>query len=665
MERHFLRRIFSRFLSRLFRRWLRRRLRSSLYIAGITILLMLFGMLSLRAAPPVIDGCTIFPADNIWNTPIDTLPVDPNSAAYVNTIGADAPLKMDFGSGIWPPDTGGPIGIPFITVPGSQPKVAVTFDYEDESDLGPYPIPPDAPIEGGPNADGDRHILIIDRDNCILYELFYAYPQTDGTWTAGSGAIFDLNSNALRPDTWTSADAAGLPILPGLVRYDEVASGEITHALRFTVPQTRSAYIWPARHEASDLTGAQYPPMGQYFRLKANYDISGFSPQAQVILRALKKYGMILADNGSSWYVSGAPDERWDNDILHELGAVKGSDFEAVDVSSLMVDPNSGRVSTGPSPDGPQNLSVELSAGVPVIPTFHWTPGAAGTYYRLWLENDSGKVVDEWFTASQICDTGGCTATPAQIPSYGLLNGVYHWWAQAYISANNQPRSEEQQFEVSVPAAAPPAGFTVTTTQFPAIFSWPDSASALYYQVFISSAQYGILHWNWHAKADVCEGNICSITPIIALGTGENYFYIQSWGPAGFSTGGIQNSGWDGVTFELTPPPLASNLAVTNANSGNPTFTWAHSDGALFYQVWVGVVSTLDTKLINWYAASPYTGIQDLACTDDNTCTLTPSPALNLPGGTYNWYVQAWGHGGITTDGALGWATGDAFTVGN
>jgi hypothetical protein len=290
--------------------------------------------------PPQIAGCDVFPGDNVWNTPIDTLPVDAHSDAYVATIGPGAHVHADFGSGEW---QGGPIGIPYVDVPGTQPLVDVTFDYDDESDPGPYPIPPDAPIEGGPQSDGDRHVLVLDRDACVLYELYYAWPQADGTWEAGSGAVFDLNSHDLRPAGWTSADAAGLPLLPGLVRYDEVASGEIRHALRFTVPQTRRAYVWPARHYASSLTGPQYPPMGQRFRLKADFDLSGFSPEVQVILQALKTYGMFLADNGSAWYLSGVPDERWDNDVLRELAQVHGSDFEAVDESSLMIDPDSGR----------------------------------------------------------------------------------------------------------------------------------------------------------------------------------------------------------------------------------------------------------------------------------------------------------------------------------
>jgi len=307
--------------------------------SGGVILAALATMLAARGQPH-IAGCEVFPSNNIWNTPVDKLPVDPNSNHYVTTIGANVPAHPDFGSGLY---AGGPIGIPFMTVPGTQPKVSVTFEYSDESDRGPYPIPANVPIEGGAQSSGDRHVLVIDHDNCILYEMWSSYPQPDGSWQAGSGAIFHLKSNALRPAGWTSADAAGLPIFPGLVRYDEVAAGEILHAIRFTAPQTRNTYIWPARHEASELTAAYFPPMGQRFRLKANFDISAFAKPVQVILRALKKYGMILADNGSSWYLSGAPDNRWDNEVLHQITQLQGSDFEAVNESSLMVQTNSGQ----------------------------------------------------------------------------------------------------------------------------------------------------------------------------------------------------------------------------------------------------------------------------------------------------------------------------------
>jgi hypothetical protein len=312
---------------------------------------------TLAAAGPQVGPCPVLPADNAWNARVDTLPRHPNSDAYIATIGATRGVHPDFGTVY----EGAPIGIPYVTVPGSQPRVPVTFDYSDESDPGPYPIPADAPIEGGPQSDGDRHILVVDRDNCVLYELFYAYRQANGSWDAGSGAIYDLRSNALRPSGWTSADAAGLPIFPGLVRYDEVTAGEIAHALRFTAPQTQAAFVWPARHEASSLTGAQYPPMGLRLRLKAAFDVSGFSPPVQVILQALKRYGMILADNGSAWFLSGVPDSRWDDDMLvGELARVHGSDFEAVDMSPMMVAPDSGaarHMSMGSNPlsrgDGP------------------------------------------------------------------------------------------------------------------------------------------------------------------------------------------------------------------------------------------------------------------------------------------------------------------------
>jgi hypothetical protein len=302
----------------------------------------------------------LFPPDNIWNVPVDHLPVHPNSAAYVDTIGRFEYMHADFGSGIWPPEGGGPIGIPYVIVPGNQPKVPISFYYGDESDPGPYPIPPNPPIEGGPNSDGDRHTLVLDGDNCILYEIFDAHPQAGGSWQAGSGAIYDLNSHALRPAGWTSADAAGLPILPGLVRYDEVASGAINHAIRFTAPETRREYVWPARHFASDLTGEQYPPMGQRLRLRADFDMSGYAPEVQVILRAMQKYGIILADNGSPWFISGVPDERWNNDHLHQLHQLTGNDFEAVDVSSLMIDPDSGQADVPVSPPLPFRQYVSL-----------------------------------------------------------------------------------------------------------------------------------------------------------------------------------------------------------------------------------------------------------------------------------------------------------------
>ncbi len=277
---------------------------------------------------------SVLPADNPWNTDISREPVEPNSQAMLSSIGLGKGLHPDFGT-VW---QGAPMGIPYVVVSGNQPKVPVQFEYKDESDPGPYPVPPNAPIEGGPAAKGDRHVLMIDRDNWKLYELYAAYPVDGGkSWKAGSGAIFDLASNKPRPAGWTSADAAGLPVFPGLVRYDEVIEKKaINHALRFTCQRTRRAYVAPASHFASNKNDAKLPPMGMRVRLRANFDITKFPPSAQVILTALKNYGMILADNGSDWFVSGAPDPRWNDDELHTLSRVKGSDFEVVKMGPLV-----------------------------------------------------------------------------------------------------------------------------------------------------------------------------------------------------------------------------------------------------------------------------------------------------------------------------------------
>jgi hypothetical protein len=281
-----------------------------------------------------LAGYRPFPADNAWNRNVSGDPLDPNSATLIASCGIRN-LHPDFGT-VW---NGAPIGIPYVVVSGSQSRVPVTFGYADESDPGPYPIPSDAPIEGGVSSSGDRHVLVLDRDAQRLYELFDAHPRDGGArWDAGSGAIFDLRSNELRPAGWTSADAAGLPIFPGLVRYDEVMElGVIQHALRFTCPTTRRAYVPPARHWASSRTEASLPPMGMRVRLKADYDISRFPTPVQVILRAMKTYGMLLADNGSGWYVSGAPDARWNDDQLGALKTVPSSAFEVVRMEGMVV----------------------------------------------------------------------------------------------------------------------------------------------------------------------------------------------------------------------------------------------------------------------------------------------------------------------------------------
>jgi hypothetical protein len=280
-----------------------------------------------------LHGARLFPADNPWNTDISQMPVNPNSDALIRSIGVEKNLHPDFGTVY----EGAPNGIPYVVVPGDQPKVRVQFQYADESDPGPYPVPKDAPIEGGPKSTGDRHVLMIDRDNWKLYELFASYPQPDGTWKAGSGAIFDLNSNALRPEGWTSCDAAGLPVFPGLVRYDEVMEQkEIRHALRFTVTRSRHAYVAPARHYASSHTDANLPPMGMRVRLKASVDLKPYPAPARVILTALQRYGMIVADNGGDWFLNGAPDPRWNDEGIQTMKAIKGRDFEVVRMGEVV-----------------------------------------------------------------------------------------------------------------------------------------------------------------------------------------------------------------------------------------------------------------------------------------------------------------------------------------
>jgi hypothetical protein len=282
---------------------------------------------------PAAPNCPVFPADNPWNQRVDRLPVARDSAAVIARIGLNNPVHPDFGSGLY---NGEPIGIPYAVVSGKTRRVRVSFQYASESDRGPYPLPRGVPIEGGYRSTGDRHVIVVDRSTCLDYELFAAYPHDGGRrWTAGSGAIFNLRSDHLRPAGWTSADAAGLPILPGLARYDEVAAGQIDHALRFTAPCTAPRYVYPARHEASTCNGPGLPPMGLRVRLKASVNISGLPAQARVVAEALKRYGMILADNGSPWFISGAPDRRWNNDALHLLDRLSGRDFEVVNTSSL------------------------------------------------------------------------------------------------------------------------------------------------------------------------------------------------------------------------------------------------------------------------------------------------------------------------------------------
>lgn len=303
---------------------------------GSLLVCVSFAVVGAGVAPAhTIAGtpCQVLPANNPWNQRVDRLPSARGSERLIAAIGLGSPVHPDFGSGTY---NGGPIGIPYALVTRHTRRVPVRFTYGRESDGHRYPLPPHVPIEGGPSSSGDRHVIVVDRSACVDYELFSATPLSGGLrWTAGSGAIFNLGSNRLRPAGWTSADAAGLPILPGLARYDEVGHGFIDHALRFTAPQTRAAYVYPARHFASSLHDPSLPPMGLRVRLKGSVGLSGLPRQARVVAAALKRYGMILADNGSPWYISGAPDRRWNNDALHLLDRLHGGDFEVVDTRSL------------------------------------------------------------------------------------------------------------------------------------------------------------------------------------------------------------------------------------------------------------------------------------------------------------------------------------------
>ena len=321
-----------------------------------------------------LNGFIPFPADNAWNQDISNASVDPNSDAIINFIGLNTPMHPDFGAGQYQGQT---IGIPYVVVSGS-PFVDIHFTaYGNNSDPGPMPVPHNAPIEGYPHpGNGDRHVLIIDRDNCWLYELYYSFPKNDGTWKAASAAVWDLLNDEQRPYTWTSADAAGLPIFPGLARYDEVASGQIQHALRFTLQYSREAFIPPASHWAPNSTNSLAAPMGMRLRLKASYDISSFPPQAAVILAGLKKYGMIMADNGSSMYVSGDPDNRWNNDDLGSLKQVPASAFEVVLMNPIYT-PNNLPQGKAPKIGSFTANPPTSKAGQPVV--LNWT--ATGESY--------------------------------------------------------------------------------------------------------------------------------------------------------------------------------------------------------------------------------------------------------------------------------------------
>ena len=401
----------------------------------------------------------MLPANNYWNTPVDTLPVHPSSNAWVATIGNTARLHPDWGNVL-----ADNFGIPFVTVTGAQPLVPILpsadpdEDFSDESDPGPYPIPANAPIEGGPASDGDRHVLVIEATNCVLYELYRAFPVGDGSWRASSFAKFPLGSNALRPAGWTSADAAGLPIFPGLVRWEEVAAGEIAHAIRFTAAQiwgrdaiaNQNKYLWPARHWSGSSTVTTRPPMGARFRLKASFDITPYSAPTQVILRAFKKYGLVLADAGSNWYFQGVSDTSWPDAVFDELKSIAGANFEAVDTALLQVHPDSGEARQGVDANPPRFANISTRALVltgndvmiggfviggstsktvvvrargPSLADFGITNALANPMLQLVRSSDQAQIAvnDNWGSASSAVQISGSGFAPSNALESAIL----------------------------------------------------------------------------------------------------------------------------------------------------------------------------------------------------------------------------------------------------
>ena len=463
----------------------------------IAVLAVLFSSVTFAQAPTV-GGCPAFPANNVWNARIDALPVDAHSADYINSISATGGLRYD-------------TDIPITIVPGTQPKVAINITYADESDPGPFPIPPNALIESG----GDRHVIVVDKDNCMLYELYNSYLQPDGSWTVDSSAKWSLLANALRPATWTSADAAGLPIMPGLLRYDEVIAGQVNHAIRFTAPHTQRLFIWPARHYASSNTSPLLPPMGQRFRLKAGFDISSYAPHVQTILRAMKTYGLMLADNGLAWEMQFAGDSRWNTSELDILRTIAGSNFEAVDESGLMLNPDSAQAAqTGAPAVTVTPGSVNLSASHTQQFTATVTGSSLGVIWTLSPQVGSVSATG-LYTAPAVVSVAQnvtVTATLADGSAHGsavvaLQTAPPASLAAIAVSPSSVVGGNNLSVTVTLTGAAPSSGAAIQLTgsnaAFPAAlvtvpagqvfqtFSLPTSAVAAVTTVTISGAYNG------------------------------------------------------------------------------------------------------------------------------------------------------------------------------
>ncbi|HTC95120.1 MAG TPA: plastocyanin/azurin family copper-binding protein [Terriglobales bacterium] len=552
----------------------------------------------------------MFPANNVWNADISALPVDPNSANYLANMATGTGLHPDFGFDLTS-------GIPFNVVSSAQAKVSVDFSAgaPTESDNGPYPIPPNPNIESNdlaacssPSGNGDCHILIVDKDACILYELDAAATQGPGQWSAFSGAIWSLKSNALRTDTWTSADAAGLPILPGLVRFDEVNAGLINHALRFTMVHTQKAHIYPARHDASSNTGMFVPPMGLRVRLKASTNISGLSPEAKVIAQAMKTYGLILADNGSNWYISGVSDTNFNDSDLHNLNQLHGSDFEVVDTSSLRNGPDNSTATVNVGPSN-QTKFVDVASGtttttIPVNTTVVWN----------WMSSNHS-------TTSGSCPGGVCTADGKWDSQ---VNNVPNTFMQVFNQVGTYPyfcsvHGSNMQGTVIV---TPPSDYSLIISNSPLLI-FPGQTAAFSGKLTTTNGYNNPVNLSCGAgHPATCTPAPTSQTPTAAgagflvnasdVTPGNYTFNVQGIGTDTLQTSHAQSVTLHVVDFNLTAP---SPTALTTAVSTNPT--------------------TTPTAGFQVSASGSFSGTVTLSCSGlpaGASCNFAPSSSLSFSG---------------------------------
>ncbi len=594
----------------------------------------LFGLCPVLAQVPTIGGCPAFPANNIWNTPVDRLPVAARTADYINSITRTGTLRWD-------------AVIPINIVPGSQPKVPINLSYDGESDPGPYPFPPDAQFE-----PGDRHVIVVDKDNCVLYETYNSVLQANGSWNAESSAKWSLLSNALRPASWTSADAAGLPIAAGLVRYEEVLSGQINHAIRFTAPRTQRLYVWPARHYASLDTSALLPPMGQRFRLKAAFDVSSFPAHVQVILRAMKKYGIMLADNGLPWEMQLAADPRWDENELVALRSVAGSNLEAVDVTSLIVGADSGQAVQSTS-----QLAAPLpgSALPGAAATLSWPAAVGADYY--WLDIGTAPDQDNVFAGQTAATSAAVNGLPcdgrtlyAQLSTHLAVGG----WQPPQRSSYKAASACAAGAQMTSPAAGSVLAGTTQT------FAWTPAAGADSYKLDLgSSAGAGDLaSIQTAATSQTVSGLPCDGRTI--------YLRLSTHQPAGWQAPQqltyVAASNCS-ATAAITSPPPGATLACANV-----TFTWSAVPGADSYWLDLGsaagqgdisasqtpgtsrmvsslpcdgrtVYAQLQTHLNGvWQTARRYTYVAGGAASSP-AAPISPAPGSKLPGSmvTFSW----------------------------